>query len=129
MGKDILEALAEIEPLYGLFDTHSHINDHRFDADRDAVLARMRESGMLTVCVGSDMDSSRESVDYANAYPFVYASVGVHPHDAKQFGEADVPVLTKWLTQEKKVVALGEIGLDYYYDLSPRDVQKDVFAR
>jgi len=129
MGKDILEALAEYPPLHGLFDTHSHLNDKRFDSDRDDLLERMREYDMLTVCVGADMESSRESVEYANAYDFVYASVGVHPHDAKDFREEDIPVLKRWLTQEKKVKALGEIGLDYYYDLSPRDVQKDVFAR
>ena len=75
------------------------------------------------------MESSRESLELANRVPGMYASVGVHPHDAKDFSDADVPVLTRWLTTEDKVVALGEIGLDYYYDLSPRDVQKDVFAR
>lgn len=129
MGKDILEALAGLPPMHGLFDTHAHINDNRFDDDRDAVLARMREGGILCMCVGADMASSAESVAMANAHDFIYASVGVHPHDAKEFKEEDVPVLKRWLTQEKKVKALGEIGLDYYYDLSPRDVQKDVFAR
>ena len=118
-----------IPALDGLFDTHSHPTDHRFESDRDEMLARMRERNMLTVCVGADMASSAESVAMAKEYPFIYASVGVHPHDAKEFTEADVPVLTRWLTEEEKVVALGEIGLDYYYDLSPRDVQKDVFAR
>ncbi|MFR5795815.1 MAG: TatD family hydrolase [Christensenellales bacterium] len=59
----------------------------------------------------------------------MYAAVGVHPHDAKDFTEADIPQLTRWLTQEKKVKALGEIGLDYYYDLSPREIQKTVFER
>ena len=129
MGKDILEALAEFPPLYGLFDTHSHVGDKRFDSDRDDVLARMRENAMLTVCVGADMESSCEAVEFANKHDFIYASVGVHPHDAKAFKDEDIPILTSWLTQEKKVKALGEIGLDYYYDLSPRDVQKDVFAR
>ena len=123
-------ANGEAAPLVGLFDTHAHPNDARFDEDRDAMLARMREAGMaLCMCVGADMESSRTSVALANAEPMIYASVGVHPHDAKDFTEADVPVLTRWLTQEPKVAALGEIGLDYYYDLSPRDVQKDVFAR
>ena len=129
MGKDILEALAAFPPLDGLFDTHAHPTDNRFDEDRDTVLARMREWNMLCVCVGADMPSSAQAVDLARREPGIYASVGVHPHDAKDFTEADIPVLTRWLTQEAKVVALGEIGLDYYYDLSPRDVQKDVFAR
>ncbi len=119
----------EYPPLMGLFDTHSHPTDGRFDDDREEMLARMRETGMLSVCVGADMASSAAAVEMARREAMYYASVGVHPHDAKDFTEADVPVLTRWLTQEEKVVALGEIGLDYYYDLSPRAVQKDVFAR
>lgn len=119
----------EIPALHGLFDTHAHPNDHRFDDDREDVLADMAQKAMFCVCVGADMASSAESLELARRVPNMYASVGVHPHDAKDFSESDVPVLTKWLTQEEKVVALGEIGLDYYYDLSPRDVQKDVFAR
>lgn len=119
----------EYPPLMGLFDTHSHPTDGRFDDDREEMLARMRETGMLSVCVGADMASSAAAVEMAHREAMYYASVGVHPHDAKDFTEADVPVLTHWLTQEEKVVALGEIGLDYYYDLSPRAVQKDVFAR
>ena len=65
-----------------------------------------------------------QSVVLANENENIYAAVGVHPHDAKDFTEADIPQLTRWLTQEKKVKALGEIGLDYYYDLSPREIQK-----
>lgn len=122
-------AAMDTPKLIGLFDTHAHPTDHRFDDDREAVLARMREDQMLCVCVGADMQSSAESVALAKQEDMIYASVGVHPHDAKDFSESDVPVLTNWLTNEKKVVALGEIGLDYYYDLSPRDVQKDVFDR
>ena len=120
---------AEPPRLHGLFDTHAHPTDNRFDADREELLASMRETGMLCVCVGADMASSAESLKLANRTRGMYASVGVHPHDAKDFSEADVPILTRWLTTEKKAVALGEIGLDYYYDLSPRAVQKDVFAR
>lgn len=116
-------------PLVGLFDTHAHPNDGRFDADREDMLARMREAQMLCVCVGADMESSASGVALANREPGMYAAVGVHPHDAKNFREEDVPVLTRWLTGEPKAVALGEIGLDYYYDLSPRDVQKEAFAR
>lgn len=121
--------IPDLPPLIGLFDTHSHPMDGRFDSDREEVFERMRSTDMLSVCVGSDMPSSAEAVQLARLEPMFYASVGVHPHDAKDFTEADIPVLTNWLTQEEKVVALGEIGLDYYYDLSPRDVQKDVFAR
>ncbi len=125
MSKEIIE----YPPLIGLFDTHAHPNDNRFDEDREMVLAAMRERQMLCVCVGADMASSAESIELANGNEGIYASVGVHPHDAKTFTDSDIPKLTSWLTQEKKVVALGEIGLDYYYDLSARDVQRDVFAR
>ena len=117
------------EELIGLFDTHAHPTDERFDEDREQVLARMREAGMLCMCVGADMPSSAQSVALANENENIFAAVGVHPHDAKNFTEADIPQLTQWLTQEKKVKALGEIGLDYFYDLSPRDVQKTVFER
>lgn len=120
--------MAERE-LIGLFDTHAHPTDERFDEDRAEVLARMRQAGMLCMCVGADMPSSAQSVALANENENIYAAVGVHPHDAKNFTEADIPQLTQWLTQEKKVKALGEIGLDYFYDLSPRDVQKAVFER
>ena len=115
------------EELIGLFDTHAHPTDERFNEDREQVLARMREAGMLCMCVGADMASSAQSVALANENENIYAAVGVHPHDAKDFTEADIPQLTRWLTQEKKVKALGEIGLDYYYDLSPREIQKTVF--
>lgn len=118
-----------MDEIVGLFDTHAHVNDERFDEDRDALFARMREMGMLCMCVGADMASSASSVELARCEKMIYAAVGVHPHDAKAFTEADVPILTDWLTGEEKVVALGEIGLDYYYDLSPRDVQRDVFER
>lgn len=117
------------ETIMGLFDTHAHPTDGRFDSDREQVLSRMREMDMLCMCVGADMESSAQSVALARESEGIYAAVGVHPHDAKTFTEADVPQLTAWLTQEPKVKALGEIGLDYYYDLSPRDVQRDVFAR
>ena len=110
------------EELIGLFDTHAHPTDERFNEDREQVLACMREAGMLCVYVGVDMASSAQSVALVNENENIYAAVGVHPHDAKNFTEADIPQLTQWLTQEKKVKALGEIGLDYFYDLSPRDV-------
>ena len=85
------QVLADYPPLIGLFDTHSHPNDSRFDEDREDVFARMRQTEMISVCVGADMASSRESVELAKREPMYYASVGVHPHDAKEFTEADVP--------------------------------------
>ena len=75
--------------------------------------------------IGSDMASSRHAVDFAQAHEGCYAAVGIHPHEAKTYQEGDLDILTAWL-KEDKVQAIGEIGLDYYYDLSPRDVQMDV---
>ena len=120
------------EILSPLFDTHAHLNDGRFtfDGGQEALIAALQPAGVqLCTCVGADMASSAEVVELARRYDFLYAAVGVHPHDAKAFSEGDVPQLTQWLTGEPKVRALGEIGLDYYYDISPRDVQRDVFAR
>mgnify|MGYP001126381983 CR=1 FL=1 len=99
--------MAENE-LIGLFDTHAHPTDERFDEDRTEVLARMRQADMLCMCVGADMASSAQSVVLANENENIYAAVGVHPHDAKKFTEADVPQLIEWITQEKKVKALEE---------------------
>ncbi len=109
-----------------LFDTHCHVDDEKFDADRDDVLVRMAERGVTRYAViGSDMASSRHAADYAAGHPGCWAAVGIHPHEAKDYREGDVDTLTAW-SREEKVVAIGEIGLDYYYDLSPRETQKDV---
>ena len=111
---------------YELFDSHCHVDDPRFDADIDEVLARMAEHGVTRYAViGSDMASSRHAIDFAQSHEGAYAVVGIHPHEAKTYQEGDLDTLTAWL-KEDKVQAIGEIGLDYYYDLSPRDVQMDV---
>lgn len=112
-----------------LFDSHAHIDDEKFDADRDEVIARARENGVTGIInVGACMASSARSVALAEQYESIYAAVGIHPHDAKDTQEADYEQLAAWSKQDK-VVAIGEIGLDYYYDLSPRDVQRAVFVR
>jgi len=111
-----------------LFDTHCHIDDPRFDEDRAEALARMAENGIhQAVIVGSDMPSSQSAVEFAKAHEGFYAAVGVHPHEAKTFKMDDLDTIDQWFKNEPKVVALGEIGLDYYYDLSPREVQREVF--
>lgn len=115
-----------------LFDTHAHLDDERFtyDGGQEALIASLPAAGVrLCTCVGSDMRTSAQVVELARRYAFLYAAVGVHPHEAKDFHEEDVAALTRYLTQEPKVRALGEIGLDYYYDHSARDVQRAVFAR
>ncbi len=112
-----------------LFDTHAHYDDERFDPDREELLASLPEKGVdLVINVGYDMPSSENSVAFAEKYPYIYAAVGVHPHDAKTLTEGDCARLLE-LSGHPRVVAIGEIGLDYHYDLSPRDVQRSAFAR
>lgn len=114
----------------GIFDTHAHYDDRRFDGDRDALLGTLFESGTLYAAVncGCDIKSSEESLSIAHRYARVYAAVGIHPHEAEKATEADFARLEKLLCDEK-AVAVGEIGLDYHYDFSPRDVQKAVLER
>lgn len=113
--------------MYPLFDSHAHLDDPRFDEDREAVIAQMRGEDVLCTCVGSDMQTSAAVLALASEHPGLWAAVGVHPHEAKDFQPGDLERLRNW-TQEDTVVALGEIGLDYHYDHSPRDVQRRVFV-
>jgi TatD DNase family protein len=107
-----------------LVDTHAHLDVSEFDADRAATIERARAAGVVTiVSVGVDLPSSRRAVALARQYDCVYAAVGVHPHDAKTLDGTVLAELRK-LASRPKVVAVGEIGLDYYRDLSPRDQQR-----
>ena len=111
-----------------VFDTHCHLDDERFNEDREEAYLRMLENDVKhCVCVGSDMASSRRCLELAQTHEGVFAACGVHPHEAKDAPEGYLDDLRQMLKNEK-CVALGEIGLDYYYDLSPRDVQKKVMA-
>ena len=111
------------------FETHAHYDDKKFDDDRKELLLGLKNHNVgYVVNVGADMKSSYDSIKMAEKYDFVYASVGVHPHEAINVKEEDYKTLEKWL-QHEKVVALGEIGLDFYYDFSPRDVQREVFTK
>jgi len=106
------------------FDTHAHYCDKRFNEDRDALLGSMPKNGItLILNSGSSVRSSRFSLELADKYPFIYASAGVHPHDAKSMTDETACEL-EGLLAHPKAVAVGEIGLDYHYDFSPRDVQK-----
>lgn len=110
-----------------LIDSHAHIDDKRFDSDRAEAIARLAENGVAAMInVGADMDSSARSISLAEEYSQIFAAVGIHPHDAKEACGSDYDQLAEW-AGHSKVVAIGEIGLDYYYDLSPRDVQQQVF--
>lgn len=112
-----------------LIDSHCHLNDRQFQRDQRQVLERARQEGVSTiVCVGYDLPSSREVVALAKRHSNLYVVVGVHPHDAKELDEAGIEALEK-LAQSPRVVAIGEMGLDYYRDLSPRKVQQEVFRR
>ena len=109
-----------------VFDTHCHLDDEKFNEDREEAWQRMLENDVRhCVCVGSDLASSARCLELAKGHPGMFAACGVHPHEAKDAGEGYLDELRNMLMQEK-CVALGEIGLDYYYDFSPRDVQKKV---
>ncbi|MGI8787848.1 MAG: TatD family hydrolase [Pyrinomonadaceae bacterium] len=113
-------------------DSHCHIDGEAFDADRDEIVRRAEDAGvkmMLTVGTGNPHDGEiKRAVEVAKKYENVFASVGVHPHDAKLYDDKAEAHLID-LAKNQKVVAWGEIGLDFYYDHSPRDVQNDVFRR
>lgn len=112
-----------------VFDSHCHLDDPQFDPDRGDAYGRMLAADVKKcVCVGSDIPTSLRCLDFANSHPGVYAAVGVHPHEAKD-APADMEERLVSLMAREEAVALGEIGLDYHYDFSPRDVQMDVMAR
>ncbi|HAH96335.1 MAG TPA: hydrolase TatD [Firmicutes bacterium] len=111
-------------------DSHVHLDDVRFAEDREQVIQRALDADVTTMInVGADMKSTRESLRLAKGYPgIIYAAVGIHPHDAKSATENDYSELEGYLAQPE-VLAVGEIGLDYHYDLSPREVQRTVFEQ
>lgn len=141
-----------------MIDTHCHLEMAEFDEDRDAVIQRAREAGIdAVITVGSDLEGNIGSLRLSEKYDFIYSSIGIHPHDAKDFTEEIYKQLKEWATrcriqdtryrmQDKelknhescimhhasslsKIVAIGETGLDYHYDNSPRDIQKEVFKK
>lgn len=113
-----------------LIDSHAHIYYRDYDADFEAMLQRAADSGVAAIlAVGTDLETSRLSVDLADRYPQIYAAVGIHPHDVGQVTEECYRVIRELALSSPKVVAIGEIGLDFYRDRSPRDVQESVFRR
>jgi TatD DNase family protein len=111
------------------FESHAHYDDGRFDGDRNELLSAMPSLGVtMIINTACSVESIQASVKLAEAFPYVYATVGVHPHDAKTLTDERL----EWMTlqcKHKKVVAVGEIGLDFYYDHSPRDTQRLWFKR
>jgi TatD DNase family protein len=110
-----------------LIDTHTHLDDPRYETDREAVMARAREAGIGSmITIGCDLSTSQAAVALAARYPFVYATVGVHPHEVKHIEDGWYNEFRR-LAMDKKVVAFGEIGLDYHYNHSPQKEQRDRF--
>ncbi len=135
-----------------IFDTHAHYDDPRFSEDRDEILRSLKSYGVGTICnIGSDLESSRTSVELSKQYPFIYAAVGIHPENVADTTEEDLDTLRQmvlserleiqkaqqllsegidvYFLPEKKIVAIGEIGLDYYWEEVPHDLQKKWFVR
>jgi len=111
-----------------LIDTHAHLDDRAFDDDRAAVIASAFEKEIGIVAIGADLRSSRDAVRLAGRHRGVWAAIGAHPHGAKDVTAGTLGAL-EGLAKRETVIAIGEIGLDYYRDLSPRDVQREVFRR
>jgi TatD DNase family protein len=112
-------------------DSHAHLDGERFDADREAVIARAREAGLSAMVAIGNGDGPAQvdcGIQLAEKYDFIYATLGIHPHEARLADEAAYANMER-LAKHPKVIAWGEIGLDYHYDYSPRDVQKTVFTR
>jgi TatD DNase family protein len=114
-----------------LIDSHAHVDVSDFEADRDAMLARAQSAGvgmMLAIGNGPEVEKLGAAIPYAEQREWIYASVGIHPHEAKHATEAHYAELDR-LARHPRVIAWGEIGLDYHYDHSPRDIQALVFRR
>lgn len=114
-----------------LIDSHAHIDVSDYDADREEMLRRAQEAGVGTILAignGPEIEKLAAAVRYAESYDWIYASAGIHPHEAKLAADAHYAELER-LARHPRVLAWGEIGLDYHYDHSPRDVQVRVFRR
>lgn len=111
-----------------LIDAHGHLNDEKFDDVEEAVL-RAKEKGVIAhVCASCNLSSSQKAVELSRQFDIVYATVGFHPENVKEFEKNSISELEK-LSKSDKVVAIGEIGLDYYYEKETKEKQKDVFAK
>ena len=111
-----------------LFDTHAHLSDEAFDEDRHSLIPKLFESGVTRIIdVACDVRTADRTIELIDRYPFIYGTVGMHPHDVSAMDNAMMDRISDIL-QHKKMLALGEIGLDYHYDLSPRDCQRKWFA-
>lgn len=116
----------------GLFDSHSHLNDEKFDEDREKVIEDMRNSGVTNfITSGYSVESSKKAIEIANKYDFGYAIVGISPNDIPQDEEQlwkEICKIKKLLENNNKILAVGEIGLDYYWNIDNKDIQKKAFV-
>ncbi|HKJ05093.1 MAG TPA: TatD family hydrolase [Geopsychrobacteraceae bacterium] len=112
-----------------LIDTHAHLDGSQFNQDREETIARAHESGISKILtVGCDLESSQSSIDLAAKHKDIYAAVGIHPHDSAKCNETAIDRLRE-MQKQPKVVAIGEIGLDFFRNLAPRDKQREAFRR
>ena len=112
-----------------LFDSHAHLNNKMSDKDRAAMVAAIENSDLdFVMDIGFDLASSKLAADHAAKYPWCYAAAGFHPHDAQHMDDMDL-LMIKGLAKKNKVMAIGEIGLDFHYDRSPRDLQREAFRK
>ena len=112
-----------------IFETHAHYDDKAFNEDRDKLLCSMQDNGIeYIVNVGSSLDTSKQTIELVKKYDFMYGAVGVHPSETAELNDDNFRLIREML-QEEKIVALGEIGLDYYWDEPDRDIQKIWFER
>lgn len=113
-----------------LFDTHAHFDDPQFDSDRDEVIKSLADDGVTRVMnIGANMETSKKAIEIANKYDFIYATVGVHPCDTYDMTDGDIERLRIMAKNNPKVRAIGEIGLDYHFDDTKPDIQKEWFIK
>lgn len=116
-------------PKVELIDTHCHLNFHKYDEDRDAVLQRAKDAGVNRVIIPAiDLESCQEALDLSEQYDGIYVAVGIHPNSTIGFDDRTFNQVHEWASHEK-VISIGEIGLDYHWDKSPKDVQRKAFER
>ena len=111
-----------------LIDSHAHMDSKQFDEDRDDVFNRIKENMDFVVNIGYNLESSRKGVEYSKRYDFIYAVVGIHPDDIEGYNDEWEAQLEE-LTKDEKVLAVGEIGLDYHWMTRPKEEQQDIFRR
>lgn len=112
-----------------LVDTHAHLNDEQFNEDRNLVIQRAKEAGVDTIInIGYNKETILTTLDLINQYDFIFGAIGWHPNHAHEMTEEDLDWIEK-LTDHPKILAIGEIGLDYYWDYAPKEIQQIVFRK